>query len=101
MSLTGSLSCRAGSSEISCRRSYPMIEDDPMVGFVGLGNMGWPMASNLARAGFRLTVRDADAGRQERFAAEHGCAAAREPAAFGATPVVVTMLPHDGAVRGA
>jgi len=72
-----------------------------MVGFVGLGNMGWPMASNLSRAGFRLTVRDADAGRQERFAAEHGCAAALAPAAFGATPVLVTMLPDDRVVREA
>jgi len=28
------------------------------VGFVGLGNMGEGMASNLAKAGFALTVRD-------------------------------------------
>jgi 3-hydroxyisobutyrate dehydrogenase len=40
------------------------------VGFVGLGNMGWPMAANLHAAGFSLVVRDADAARQARFAVE-------------------------------
>ena len=28
------------------------------LGFIGLGNMGGPMAANLARAGFDLTVYD-------------------------------------------
>ncbi len=28
------------------------------LGFVGLGNMGGPMAANIARAGFGLTVYD-------------------------------------------
>jgi 3-hydroxyisobutyrate dehydrogenase len=69
------------------------------VGFVGLGNMGRPMARNLAAAGFRLTVRDAEGERQERFAAEHACEAAATPAAFGASDVVVTMLPDDRVVR--
>ena len=30
------------------------------VGFVGLGNMGGPMARNLLRAGVRLVVHDLD-----------------------------------------
>jgi len=33
------------------------------VGFIGLGNMGGPMARNLARAGFPLTVLDLDPAR--------------------------------------
>ena len=33
------------------------------IGFVGLGNMGWPMAANLHAAGFPLVVRDAAADR--------------------------------------
>lgn len=69
------------------------------VGFVGLGNMGWPMARNLARAGFQLTVRDADRGRQERFAAEHACTAANVPAAFQPVDAVITMLPTGRIVR--
>ena len=69
------------------------------VGFVGLGNMGWPMARNLARAGYRLTVRDADGARQLRFAAEHAARAADAPAAFREVDAVVTMLPTGHIVR--
>lgn len=68
-------------------------------GFVGLGNMGWPMARNLARAGHEVIARDADADRQKRFAAEHGCAAADEPGAFADADAVITMLPTGGIVR--
>ena len=72
------------------------------VGFVGLGNMGWPMAANLHAAGFPLVVRDADAARQTRFAAEHpGAVTAGSPAAFAAADIVVTMLPNGGVVREA
>jgi len=79
---------------------------DPMneltVGFVGLGNMGWPMAANLHAAGFSLVVRDADAARQARFAAEHPDAlTADSPAAFAVADIVVTMLPDGGIVRDA
>jgi 3-hydroxyisobutyrate dehydrogenase len=71
------------------------------VGFVGLGMMGWPMAHKLVVAGFQLVVRDADAERQQQFAAEHGCAAAESPDDFSAAGVVITMLPDDRAVRDA
>ncbi len=72
------------------------------VGFVGLGNMGWPMAANLHSAGFSLVVRDADAARQARFAAEHtGALTADSPAAFAVADLVVTMLPNGGIVRDA
>jgi 3-hydroxyisobutyrate dehydrogenase len=79
---------------------------DPMneltVGFVGLGNMGWPMAANLHAAGFSLVVRDADEARQARFAAEHPEAlTADSPAAFAVADLVVTMLPNGGIVRDA
>ena len=72
------------------------------VGFVGLGNMGWPMAANLHAAGFSLVVRDADAARQARFAAEHaGALTADRPAAFAVADIVVTMLPNGAVVREA
>jgi 3-hydroxyisobutyrate dehydrogenase len=68
------------------------------IGFVGLGNMGWPMAANLHAAGFFLVVRDADASRQDGFAAAHpGTVAAAAPDDFADADVVVTMLP-DGAI---
>jgi 3-hydroxyisobutyrate dehydrogenase len=72
------------------------------IGFVGLGNMGWPMAANLHAAGFPLVVRDAEADRQTRFAAEHpGARTAGSPAAFAAAGIVVTMLPNGAIVRDA
>jgi len=40
------------------------------VGFVGLGNMGGPMALNLAKAGFSLVVHDIDRAKTEPLAAQ-------------------------------
>jgi 3-hydroxyisobutyrate dehydrogenase len=72
------------------------------VGFVGLGNMGWPMARNLYTAGFNLIVRDIAAATQHRFAAEHpGVTPASSPSAFGTADIVVTMLPNGGIVQDA
>lgn len=51
------------------------------IGFIGIGNMGWPMAANLVKAGFDVTVCDAMAGRAAKFAKEIGGAAAGDPAA--------------------
>jgi 3-hydroxyisobutyrate dehydrogenase len=72
------------------------------VGFVGLGNMGWPMARNLHTAGFNLVVRDVAAATQHRFAAEHpGVTPASSPFAFATADIVVTMLPNGGIVQDA
>ncbi|HEY1664905.1 MAG TPA: NAD(P)-dependent oxidoreductase [Trebonia sp.] len=72
------------------------------IGFVGLGNMGWPMAENLHAAGFPLLVRDADEDRQLAFSAAHpGAVAAEGPGAFAAAGTVVTMLPDGAAVADA
>ena len=39
------------------------------VGFVGLGNMGGPMALNLLKAGFELVVHDINPARLEPLVA--------------------------------
>ena len=64
------------------------------VAFCGLGIMGGPMAANLARAGFELSVHTRTREKAELFAAEHGGRAAATPreAAEGAS-VVITMVP--------
>src|SRR5215203_5211575 len=64
------------------------------VAFCGLGIMGGPMAANLARAGFELSVYTRTGEKAERFAEEHGARAAASPreAAEGAS-VVITMVP--------
>jgi 3-hydroxyisobutyrate dehydrogenase len=63
------------------------------VAFLGLGIMGRPMAANLARAGFELSVWNRTAERAESFAAEHGARVAPTPAdAARGAEVVVTMV---------
>ena len=71
------------------------------VGFVGLGNMGDPMARRIAQAGHRLRLYDS---RPAALAAldELGerATAADSPAALGADcAVVITMLPDSEVVR--
>jgi 3-hydroxyisobutyrate dehydrogenase len=66
------------------------------VGFIGLGNMGWPMAANLVAAGYDVVVDDADPQRLAAFVAEHdGARAADGPATFASVDAVITMLPDD------
>ncbi|HDR9382954.1 TPA: NAD(P)-binding domain-containing protein, partial [Burkholderia multivorans] len=48
------------------------------IAFIGLGNMGGPMAANLLRAGHALTVFDLDAHAVDA-AVRAGATAARSP----------------------
>ena len=70
------------------------------IGFIGIGNMGAPMAGQLARKGFSLTVYDANAATATNFANEHGARAAHTAAEVGIdADVVIFMLPNDQVVR--
>ncbi|HUA48924.1 MAG TPA: NAD(P)-dependent oxidoreductase [Solirubrobacteraceae bacterium] len=71
------------------------------VGFIGLGRMGWPMATNLVVAGYQLVVRDADRDVQRRFAQQSGAVSGRDPSAFATASVLITMLPDGRAVQDA
>jgi 3-hydroxyisobutyrate dehydrogenase len=64
------------------------------IGFIGIGNMGWPMAANLVKAGYEVAVCDAVPGRCAQFATEIGgkAAASAAEAAKGAD-AVITILP--------
>jgi 2-hydroxy-3-oxopropionate reductase len=71
------------------------------IGFIGLGAMGGPMAKNLVKKGFHLTVFDVI---QERMAPLKAVGA--EPAAScreaaEKCPVVITMLPASHHVKSA
>jgi 4-hydroxybutyrate dehydrogenase/sulfolactaldehyde 3-reductase len=63
------------------------------VGFIGLGAMGLPMASNLQRKGFDLNVFDIDPEKTETLATLGARKAASVAAAAQGADVVVTMLP--------
>lgn len=69
---------------------------DQDIGFVGLGNMGLPIARNLARAGYRLRVYNRTPSKAEPLLELDGVALVRSPAET-AEPggIVVTMLIDD------
>jgi 3-hydroxyisobutyrate dehydrogenase len=71
------------------------------IGFIGLGNMGAPMAANLVRAGHQVTGFDTAAGRAEALTAKGGRAAATAAEAAAAGETVITMLPAGPDVRSA
>ena len=67
--------------------------------FIGIGNMGWPMAACLLKAGFEVAVTDAVAGRAADFVAKVGGSVAMSPAAAAkAADVIITMLPTSAHV---
>jgi len=68
------------------------------VGFVGIGNMGWPMAARLVQAGFEVIAADAAPGRAAAFAAEVGGRAVGSVADAARSDALVTMLPTSGHV---
>ena len=70
------------------------------VGFIGLGNMGSPMAAHLVDAGFALTVSDAAPGVTEGFVAGHPAAtAATGPESFATVQALILMLPTSEIVE--
>jgi 3-hydroxyisobutyrate dehydrogenase-like beta-hydroxyacid dehydrogenase len=69
------------------------------VGFIGLGRMGQPMASNLIKAGYQLTVYDINKQAMDVFAAK-GARTAPSPAAVAsAVDAVLLSLPTPPIVR--
>ncbi|MGH3669688.1 MAG: NAD(P)-dependent oxidoreductase [Pseudonocardiaceae bacterium] len=71
------------------------------IGFVGLGNMGLPIARNLAQAGYRLRVYNRTSSKAEPLLVMGGVTLAQHPAGT-AEPggIVFTMLADDDAVEG-
>ncbi len=82
------------------------------IGFIGLGIMGKPMARNLLKAGFSLTVQNRHQAVTDAFVAA-GAQSVRLPCEIAASSdVVITMLPDttvveevltgpDGVIEGA
>ena len=69
------------------------------VAFVGLGNMGLPMALNLVRAGHAVRGFDLSAPALASLAAAGGVAASSVAAAAAGADVLITMLPAGPQVR--
>ncbi len=68
---------------------------DPWVGFIGLGLMGRPMAKNLLKAGFPLTVHSRSPAPVDNVVA-HGAERADSPADVARRATrIITMLPDS------
>ena len=80
--------------------TIPSIIPPATIGFIGLGNMGYPMAKRLADAGYNLCVSDLNTEAVKKFCAETGGLAPTKLADLGQrSRVVITMLPDGNAVR--
>ncbi|HUZ72105.1 MAG TPA: 3-hydroxyisobutyrate dehydrogenase [Stellaceae bacterium] len=69
------------------------------IGFIGLGNMGRPMAANLLKAGHRVVGYDLTPAALDGFAEQGGARAAAVADAVAGAELVLTMLPAGAAVR--
>src|SRR5947207_738871 len=63
------------------------------VGFVGLGIMGRPMARNLLKAGFQLTVHNRSRAAVDELAAAGATPATSAAQAAEVSEVTISMLP--------
>ncbi len=68
------------------------------VGFVGLGNIGRPMALKLVRDGWSVTVLDRAADKA-RDLQEHGARVAADPSGLAGCDVLLLAVPDDAAVE--
>ncbi len=69
------------------------------IGFIGLGNMGGPMAANLVKAGHTVTGFDLNPAALEALQSAGGKTAASAAEAASGAQVVITMLPAGEHVR--
>ena len=71
---------------------------DTTIGFVGLGSMGLPMATNIAAAGFPLVVWNRTPSKSETMAARSGARVAASPTVLAAGADIVITMVADGDV---
>lgn len=69
------------------------------VGFIGLGNMGGPMAANLVRAGYHVTGFDVVQAGMDAHKAVGGTIASTAAKTIAGAEIVFTMLPAGKHVR--
>ncbi len=63
-----------------------------IVGFIGLGDMGMPMALRLVETGSKLVVWTRNAAKLDRFQGTSATVAASPRDVFAKSDVIVTML---------
>ena len=63
------------------------------IGFIGLGNMGQPMAQNLIKAGHSVTGLDINKGQVDQLVSAGGRGSTTIKEAVAGAEIIVTMLP--------
>jgi 3-hydroxyisobutyrate dehydrogenase len=71
------------------------------IGFVGIGNMGFPMVTNLLKAGFAVEVYDVRPDATDAARARGAQVAGSTADAAGRAEVLITMLPNSPEVEQA
>jgi 3-hydroxyisobutyrate dehydrogenase-like beta-hydroxyacid dehydrogenase len=69
------------------------------IAFIGLGNMGEPMAANLVKAGFDLNIHDVDRNKAESLVQAGAQWADSIQAAVSEADVVMTSLPSPAIIK--
>src|SRR6185312_10427820 len=69
------------------------------IGFIGLGNMGLPMAQNLLKAGHQVEGVDVNPAAIEKLKVAGGTPVETAKSAAARADVVITMLPAGQQVR--
>lgn len=82
-------------------KSNTTSEKIKLVGYIGLGLAGGPMAENIPKHGYKLLVSDADRARAKAYGDSHeGVEVAEDaPDAFKHVDCLITMLPNGHIVR--
>lgn len=70
------------------------------IAFIGLGNMGGPMAINLQKAGFKVCATDLSSDARARVAEAGVCVVDSAAQAIEGAEVVISMLPASHHVEG-
>ena len=86
-------------TDLGQMNSSPLVSP-ARIGWVGLGQMGLPMARNLARAGYHIVAHDLNGQALGRACEEIGAEAPSSLKALArGCELVITMLPDGNAVR--
>src|SRR5437588_1033363 len=71
----------------------------PVIGFIGLGNMGRPMAANLLEAGYPVRVWNRSPARAAALAARGATSVSRPEEVAEAGALVISSLSNDGVLE--
>src|SRR5262249_613455 len=71
----------------------------PVIGFVGIGNMGHPMAANLLKAGYSVRAWDRTSARAAALAAQGTTSVSRPEEVAEAGALVISSLSNDRVVE--